>query len=375
MSDLLRSAGASWLLAALVALVVSYLLIATQRWHGRFTHDSTDGDQKFHSDPTPRIGGLGIVAGCTVAWLVTREPLLGWLLLAGIPAFAAGFAEDLTKRVGVAPRLLATLASGVLVCLFTGVSLARVEIPVLDSLLQHGWFAIPFTALALAGVANALNIIDGFNGLAGGVAVIIFAAIGLIALQHGDPVVASASGALAAAMLGFLCLNFPLGRIFLGDGGAYFAGFAMAWMAVLLVTRNPAVSPWALLLVCAYPVVEMLYSCWRKIRREGHHPSRPDRLHLHMLMHQRWARKWFRHWSPRMQNGMTAPMGWLLALLPAGLAVWAASSTLVTLLGLLAFTALYMGIYAWLTRFSWRAASGDRRAAPVVTGVPERTMD
>lgn len=367
MVDLLRGAGVSWLLALLVALLVSYLLIVTQRWHGRFTHDTMDGDQKFHSDPTPRVGGVAIVAGCLAGWLVTREATLGWLLLAGIPAFAAGFLEDVTKRVGVTPRLLATIASGVLVCLFTGVTLARVNLPGLDVLLQHAWFAIPFTALALAGVANALNIIDGFNGLAGGVAAIIFAALGVIALQQGDMTVAAVSGIFVGTLVGFLSLNFPLGRIFLGDGGAYFVGFSMAWVAVLLVSRNPEVSAWALMLVCAYPVVEMLYSCWRKARRDGHHPSRPDRLHLHMLLHQRLARKWFAGWPANWQNGLTAPMGWVLAAVPAVLAVGAAESTLVTLLGVLAFTLLYIGLYWRLIRFSWRL-----RAAPRARHMPPR---
>ena len=102
-----------------VALGTSLLLVFTKHWHGRFSLDHTEGVQKFHTKPTPRIGGLaigaGMVAGCALAPAAVRA-LLGPLLLASIPAFAAGMAEDVTKRVGVKARLLATMVSGALAC-------------------------------------------------------------------------------------------------------------------------------------------------------------------------------------------------------------------------------------------------------------------
>lgn len=342
-------------LAFVASAVACLLLIATERWHGLFSLDTDDGAQKFHVDPTARIGGVGIVMGITAGFFMAAEAqsILWPLLLAGIPAFAAGLAEDITKRVGVAARLCATLGSGVLICLITGTAIAELHLPLFDHLLNYAWFAIPFTALALAGVANAFNIIDGFNGLAGGVAVIVLLAFATLAWTHGDAVLASACVVCAAAMLGFLALNFPLGRIFLGDGGAYFVGFAMAWLAILLVTRHPQISPWAVAAVVAYPVVEMLYSIWRKHRREGHHPSRPDGLHMHMLLHRRVARKLFPRASRRLQNGLTAPLCWLLALPPAVVAVIWPHDTAVLMGAVLAFIIFYSMLYARLTQFRW----------------------
>ncbi len=350
-----NAVGWSAALALVGAAVACLLLVFTQRWHGRFSLDTVDGAQKFHVQPTSRIGGVGILIGVFVGFLIATEarPLLWPLLVAGMPAFAAGLAEDITKRVGVSARLGATLGSGILICLITGTAIAELHLPLLDSLLTSAWFAIPFTALALAGVANALNIIDGFNGLAGGVAVIVLLAFTTLALMHGDVALAAACVVLAAAMLGFLVLNFPLGRIFLGDGGAYFVGFALAWLAILLVTRHPEISPWAVAAIVAYPVVEMLYSIWRKHRREGHHPSRPDGLHMHMLLHRRVVRKWFPQASRRLQNGLTAPFCWMLALVPAVVAVARPQDTAFLMGSIAAFILLYSAMYARLTQFRW----------------------
>ena len=86
-------------------------------------------------------------------------------------------------------------------------------------------------------------------------------------------------------------VNFPLGKIFLGDGGAYFAGFLLAGLGVLLPMRNPETSAWTAILICAYPVIETLASMRRKARRDGHSVGQPDRVHFHMLAHRRYARR------------------------------------------------------------------------------------
>ena len=108
--------------AGAVSLAVCILLVITKRWHGKLTMDSTEGVQKFHTAPTPRIGGVAIVAGVIagyallsndVAAAAKREILLN-IMLAGVPAFVFGLAEDVTKKVSVRVRLLATIGSGIL---------------------------------------------------------------------------------------------------------------------------------------------------------------------------------------------------------------------------------------------------------------------
>ena len=137
--------------------------------------DSYEGVQKFHVHPTPRVGGLGIYLGLLVAWWVVKDvqvsAILKTIVLAGIPAFAFGILEDLTKEVGVLSRLLATMASGLMACLMSGLALTRLDIPIVDVAFQWLPFALLFTSFSIGGVANAINIIDGFHGLASGVAI------------------------------------------------------------------------------------------------------------------------------------------------------------------------------------------------------------
>jgi UDP-N-acetylmuramyl pentapeptide phosphotransferase/UDP-N-acetylglucosamine-1-phosphate transferase/O-antigen ligase len=342
--------------AFLVTLVSCLALALTTRWHGRLTLDSTVGLQKFHSTPTPRVGGLATLAGLVAGHSLAPEPvrqLLGPLLLASLPAYCSGLLEDLTKKVGVRERLLGTCMSGVLAWYLTGVTLTRTGVPGLDDLLSYAPVAIVFTAVAIGGVANAVNIVDGFNGLAGGVLSVMFIALGVIAAGQGDEPLARTCWILAACALGFTCINWPFGKIFLGDGGAYQLGFALGWVAVLLVMRHPTVPAWAPLTVCAYPILEVAFSIVRKTRRAGYSPGQPDRVHLHMLVHRRVVRQWLPSLSQVWQNGLTSPFAWAYC---GMLATWGgvfAQQTPYLIAGLLGAALIYARIYIRLTHFRW----------------------
>jgi UDP-N-acetylmuramyl pentapeptide phosphotransferase/UDP-N-acetylglucosamine-1-phosphate transferase len=304
------------------ALVVSLLLVATKKHHGRLTLDSTIGVQKFHAEPTPRVGGIGIYLGVLLAWLVVREKavrdILGIVLLAGLIPFVCGLAEDITKRVGVLPRLLATMAGGVAAWMLTGVALNRVDIYGIDWLMTLTPVAVVFTAFAVGGVANAINIIDGFHGLASGTTMIALIALGAISAEADDPQLAMACFLVAASIAGFWLVNYPWGKLFMGDGGAYFSGFALAWFAVLLPVRNPEVSVWAGLLVCAYPVIEVVYSIVRRARRHQS-PGAPDSGHLHSLIKVKLIRPSLAaHGVERsVRNAAVSPIVWTFSAAPA----------------------------------------------------------
>jgi UDP-N-acetylmuramyl pentapeptide phosphotransferase/UDP-N-acetylglucosamine-1-phosphate transferase len=337
----------------LVSLTASLLLVFTKQWHGRFSMDHTEGVQKFHTIPTPRIGGIAIFAGLLAGWWHASDAenaLLAPLLIASLPAFAFGLLEDVTKRVGVTPRLLATMASGVLACWMTGIALNRADTPLLDDLLKYWPVAVLFTAFAVAGIANAVNIIDGFNGLSSGTVMIILASLGSIAKIEGDVVLAANFLLLGAAVLGFWLVNFPFGKLFLGDGGAYFIGFSLAWLAVLLMMRNPSVSPWLVLLASAYPVIEVLYSVWRR-KRYKQPTGAPDNLHLHSVVKTQVILPRMGAWLPQLRNAAVSPLMWLYAALPAFLAVLLADASLwIVVSTLIACVVFYHLIYSSLKK-------------------------
>ena len=338
-----------------VSLACSLLLVATTRWHGRFTLDATAGVQKFHSVPTPRIGGLAIMLGLILACAVSSESqqrLLAPLLCAAAPAFLFGIAEDMTRRVSIGARLVATMASGVACWALTGVSIVNTGVDLLDGMLTWLPLSVLFTAFAVGGVANAVNIIDGFNGLASGTVVIGLVAVGLIALQCGDADLAQTCFIVCAVTVGFFLVNFPYGKLFLGDGGAYLLGFLLAWLSVTLVYRNPQVSSWAPLLACAYPTFETVFTIVRRLwcRR---HPGRPDSCHLHSLVKIAITGRYLRRFSAPMRNALVSPFSWVLAAVPALLAVSFPLDSEALMQGTLASFGLYLAFY-------WYVASAAR---------------
>ena len=359
-----------------VTLLAAVGLVVTQKWHGHFSLDTASGVQHHHTEPTPRIGGVAIAMGLASAWELAPpdvRAVLGPMLMAGIPAFLFGLMEDLTKRVSVLHRLLATMASGVLAWYLTGIAMQNTGVPPLDWLLGFTPIAVLFTAIAVGGVANALNIIDGFNGLAAGAIVIMLGALGLIAAGVGDSTLASVCFLLACGAIGFCFVNWPFGPIFLGDGGAYLLGFCLAWLAVLLPMRNPQINAWASLLVCAYPVLEVAFSVQRRHKRVGHHPGAPDKCHLHHFMHRRVVCKLFPHMRRRLQNGMTGPFGWVCAALPAAWGVAFAQNTLMLAVGFGLAVFGYVAVYARLTQFRWCFSARTLRPGSVSAGLPEST--
>ena len=341
-------------LTSLLSFAACLLLVATKKFHGRFTLDASHGIQRTHSMPTPRVGGLGVYLSLLGADLMLADTetgtLLTYMLLAGLPAFVVGFMEDLFKRGEVWGRLAATFASALVACWLFNLSLTRVDVPGFDLLLTWLPFSVAFTALGVAGVANAVNIIDGFNGLAAGTVMVAAAALGLIAWQAGDAPLAGVCLVLIFAVLGFGAMNFPLGKIFLGDGGAYLLGFMLGWLAVMLPMRNPEVSPWASLLACGYPVIEAVFSLMRRIQRKTHF-SQPDRLHLHSLLKSRFIRKRW-GWLPSVfQNSATSIPLWAFSALMAWPAVVYARQPDILLLCFVAALLSYWVWYLRLVRF------------------------
>jgi UDP-N-acetylmuramyl pentapeptide phosphotransferase/UDP-N-acetylglucosamine-1-phosphate transferase len=348
----------SCLTGGIVCLITSTLIVLSKDWHGHLTLDNDYGIQKVHTQPTPRVGGIGIMLGLLAAIIVSEESIakiLTPITIAAIPAFLFGFIEDLTKKVSIKTRLLATMSSGILAWYLTGISLTKLNIPLIDDILQQ-WLPISIiiTALAVGGIANSINIIDGFNGLASGTVAICLISFGFLANTVGDLALSQTCFILVAITLGFLVINFPFGKVFLGDGGAYSLGFLLAWIAILLPMRNPQISSWASLVICSYPVIEVVFSVLRRYRR-NHHPGHPDRLHLHSLIKTRIVRQRFPKLTKTLRNAAVSPIIWGYLSLSQGLAIIFKEDTgalvLVFLICILAYELLYMRLISF--RWKW----------------------
>jgi UDP-GlcNAc:undecaprenyl-phosphate/decaprenyl-phosphate GlcNAc-1-phosphate transferase len=339
----------------LVSLLFTLWVLRYRHWHARFTADSDlSGIQKFHSVAVPRIGGLGIFLGMLLALGVryfenSEVGLFGLLLIAAsLPAFVSGLTEDLTKKVGIKVRLLATMLSAGLAGYFLNSWLGSVQILGIDNLMMaYPFVAVAITCFAVGGVANAFNIIDGYNGLSSMVAVIILSGIAYVAFLVNDYPIMIAALAMIGALLGFLVFNYPRGAIFLGDGGAYFVGFWIAELSVLLTARHPEVSKWFPLLLCLYPIFETVFTIYRRVVLQKAHPGMPDALHLHQLIYMRIVRPSVGGHSDAAKaqcNALTSPYLWILTALAVIPAILFWQYHLV----LKGFAVLFMVTYVWL---------------------------
>ncbi|MDC7696786.1 MraY family glycosyltransferase [Vogesella indigofera] len=319
-------------------------------------HEDMIGVQKFHVAPTPRIGGVPIMAGlCAgmIAWWSSGRPNLSLfvlLLVCAAPVFLAGLAEDITRRVSPAKRLFAAFMSAGLGIWLLGAQLPSLGIPLLDDwLLQWPVLAVMLTVFAVGGVCHSINIIDGYNGLMAGVAILVGLAFAYVALIVGDRFILKASLLLVAALVGFMVWNFPRGLIFAGDAGAYLVGFMLAELAVLLVVRHPGVvSPWFPFLVLIYPVFETVFTIYRRKQRKAA-AGLPDSMHFHQIIYKRLMRWMVGDREAKQllkRNSMTSPYLWCVALMTVLPAVffWQYESVLQ------GFCVLFVGGYVWLYR-------------------------
>ena len=349
------------LLSFLAATVLTLLVVRSASRHG---HLSADGDltgpQKFHARPVPRVGGIGVFAGflAGAGFAMHRYPesrdLIGGLIVCALPAFLAGLVEDLTKRVSPFRRMLAIALAAVLGAWLLDASIRYTSIPGLDWIAASSLGAVLLAVFVVAGVANSINIIDGFNGLASMCSMIMLAGMAYVAFSVGDIWVALCALMAVAATLGFFVWNYPMGLVFLGDGGAYFLGFVLAELSILLIGRNPSVSPLFPLLLCAYPVVETVFSMYRRKVIRGRPVGMPDGVHLHSLVYRRLMR-----WAIgsrdasvlTRRNSLTAPYLWVVCSLSAIPAVVWWDDTGMLAVWLVIYAVGYVTVYWRIVRF------------------------
>ena len=273
-------------LAALaVTLLATPIVIRMARRVGALDHP---GPRRIHAEPVPTLGGIALVAAVLgVAWGArllpgpARElelrPLVG-LSLASIPLLVLGSIDDLR---GVPPWVkLAIQACAALVLTRFGYGVPLITNPFGGSF-TSGLFNVPLTIAWVVIVINAINLIDGLDGLASGAVLIASMALWWVARTHGDFHVMFVSSLLAGANLGFLRYNFPPARVFMGDTGSHFLGLTLA-AASLLENRKGTAAVTLLfpLVAMGLPIADSLLAFGRRLAR-GTPVFRADSEHIH----------------------------------------------------------------------------------------------
>jgi exopolysaccharide biosynthesis polyprenyl glycosylphosphotransferase len=277
---------------AIVALGVSLLVTPGVR---SFALQRKIGDypsvRKIHNRFVPRLGGIGIIAGWTAGLIA------GWLLLPkafsepsfSLTGIAVGIiliiglgAYDDVKGIGSFGKLIVQFLAASLV-ISSGLIITHLAVPFIDPI-PLGVFSLPVTMLWLVGVTNAVNLLDGLDGLAVGVSAIVAAVVFCIGVVTGDLLLTVVSVSLLFAGLGFLRYNFNPASIFMGDTGSLFLGFLLA-CASLVVIQHPAaemsqISLLAAVVTLSVPIVDTSVAFFRRIKK-GMHPLKADKEHIH----------------------------------------------------------------------------------------------
>lgn len=353
-------------LCGVISTLACALLV---RWSRRASDRyGQDVPQRFHAGHVPRLGGVAMLLACFAGWfwMVVGERWFGavntisfsaaealsWGAAAAL-ATAGGTGEDLWHKVRARWRLLFTVSAALAAVWLLDLRIARLGVEALDAWWRP-WMGVALAVLAVGGLPHAFNLVDGYNGLAATVALLVCLAIAYVALQVGDRQIAGLVLVLSSATAGFLVWNYPRGLIFAGDGGAYLWGVVIAMAAILLVQRHGQVSPWFPLLLLLYPVLETGFSVYRKVVR-GQSPSMADALHLHQLIYRRIVRVVFDDDDEArrllLRNNRTSPYLWAFASFTVAPAALFWQHTAILMVCCVAFVVLYVWAYTRIVRF------------------------
>ena len=245
--------------------------------------------QNIHEGSIPRVGGLAVFTA-TILIIFIFSGHIGSLALSTtlctLPALLLGLLEDFRGCAQPIARFCGTLLAGFLFCYFLEHSITNIEFELGNLVLSSLVVSVPLTALAIAALANGFNMIDGLHGLSSGSALVMLATLAYVCFDVGDGELGFLSLLIFFSTLGFWVFNFPHGKIFLGDGGAYFLGVMIASIAILLPERNNSVSPYFSLLVVAYPFQEVVRSTIRRGSVTLASAFEADNGHLHSSLFQ-----------------------------------------------------------------------------------------
>jgi UDP-GlcNAc:undecaprenyl-phosphate/decaprenyl-phosphate GlcNAc-1-phosphate transferase len=236
--------------------------------------------RKVHQKIMPRLGGLAIflsfVIGYLVWWPTEHEALP--ILIGAVIIIITGVLDD-KFELSAKTKLLGQISAALIVALWGGATLDFINLP-FGGLIEFGYFSIPLTILWIVGVTNAINLIDGLDGLAAGVSSIALISISGMAIVMGDMFVASLGGIVLASTLGFLIYNFHPAKIFMGDTGALFLGYIISVLALLGFKNITVVSLIIPIIILGVPISDTLFAIIRRLYNKQ--PlSAPDKSHLH----------------------------------------------------------------------------------------------
>lgn len=277
--------------AHIIGIIISYLLgvfivplvISYSKKQGLI---DVPNERKIHKEPISRLGGIAIFLSTMLTFLflvfLSYYPygsLISGILLGSSLMFLLGLIDDV-YTLNAKFKLFIQIAIATLVYLL-GVKIDSIINP-FGGVIELGYFSYPITLLWIVGISNAINFIDGIDGLAGSVITVNSITLGIIAVSMipPNPISALIGFILAGSMLAFLTYNFNPAKIFMGDSGALFSGFLLATLSITGVMKGATLAILLPFVVLAVPIMDITYASLRRISK-GKSPFVADSEHIH----------------------------------------------------------------------------------------------
>ena len=219
-----------------------------------------------------------------VAFFSIESHYLNVILISALPIVLIGSKEDLFHNTSPKLRLIMMTISAGLFIFMLPTNLPEIDFPVINQILSIGFMKELFFMFCILVIINGNNFIDGVNGNLAFTNIIQLISLALLASMLGDIVIAQLSFLLLIPLIIFALFNFPFGKIFCGDAGAYFYGFAISASAIYLFGTYDDLLSWNAILILIYPSIELLFSFIRKKFFENKSAFTADAKHLHSLI-------------------------------------------------------------------------------------------
>lgn len=281
----MRLLALTLLSAFFTTLVMTLLVKKVATRHRLFARSN---GRSIHRKPTPVLGGVAIFVAFFVGYIVISAFATAALasllkemfvfLLGGLVILALGIYDDIFGATWYEKFIVEFLAAGIV--LFAGYQISALNFFPGQSV-NLSWLGQPVTLLWIVAITNAINLIDGLDGLAAGISLLAALAMMFISLWFGNIASAFPAAILAGSLAAFLIFNFNPAKIFLGDSGSLFLGFMLACFSINGTFRNNSgVALYIPIIVLGIPITDMLLAFFRRIAN-GANPFRADRGHIH----------------------------------------------------------------------------------------------
>ena len=237
--------------------------------------------RKVHDSLMPRCGGMAMAVGAMVPIILWAPmiPFTKGLLLGTLIIVLFGVADDI-KDLNPNTKLGGQVGAALVAVLVGGVKISDLGSFLPAGMILPDWAAIPLTVFVIVGCTNATNLSDGLDGLAGGIALLIFLGIGYLSAGEKNWLFVMVSIAVGGSVLGFLRYNTHPAQLFMGDAGSQFLGFVAILLSISLTQQNANLSPLMPLIILGMPILDTLTVMIKRLA-SGHSPFVADKTHFH----------------------------------------------------------------------------------------------